>query len=59
MTASYWEIELRIVEFEQEGERRAEYGGALIKWPGDDLTRHFGRGFGWCNLAQTRAFHLT
>lgn len=58
MTASYWEIGRRIVEFEQGGADRAAYGAALIKRLGDDLSRQFGRGFGWRNLAQMRAFYL-
>ncbi len=58
MTASYWEIGRRIVEFEQGGEGRAEYGESLLKRLGDDLTRQFGRGFAWRNLTQLRAFYL-
>ena len=58
MTATYWEIGRRIVEFEQGGQERAAYGQALIKRLGDDLTRQFGRGFGWRNLTQMRAFYL-
>ncbi len=58
MTASYWEIGRRIVEFEQGGEGRAEYGAALIRRLGDDLTRQFGRGFSRQNLWQMRAFYL-
>jgi predicted nuclease of restriction endonuclease-like (RecB) superfamily len=58
MTAAYWEIGRRIVEFEQGGEGRATYGEALIKQLGEDLSRRFGRGFGWRNLAQMRAFYL-
>lgn len=59
MTASYWEIGRRIVEFEQCGEGRAAYGEALIRRLGTDLSRRFGRGFGRRNLAQMRAFYLT
>lgn len=58
MTASYWEIGRRIVEFEQGGQARAEYGDALIQRLAADLTRAFGRGFGARNLAQMRAFYL-
>jgi predicted nuclease of restriction endonuclease-like (RecB) superfamily len=58
MTATYWEIGRRIVEFEQGGEERAGYGADLIKHLGQDLSRQFGRGFGWRNLAQMRAFYL-
>ncbi|NMG17052.1 PDDEXK nuclease domain-containing protein [Aromatoleum bremense] len=59
MTATYWEIGRCIVEFEQGGKERAAYGQALIKRLGYDLTRQFGRGFGWRNLTQMRAFYLT
>jgi hypothetical protein len=59
MTASYWEIGRRIVEFEQGGKGRADYGEVLIKRLGDDLTGQFGRGFGWRNLAQMRTFYKT
>ncbi|MCO6427157.1 YhcG family protein [Nitrosomonas communis] len=58
MTATYWEIGRRIVEFEQGGQDRAAYGEAMIKRLGADLSRQFGRGFGWRNLAQMRAFYL-
>lgn len=44
MTASYWEIGRRIVEFEQGGQDRAVYGQALLKRLLVDLTRRFGRG---------------
>lgn len=59
MTASYWEIGRRIVEFEQGGQDRAAYGEDLIKRLGADLSRQFGRGFGWRNLAQMRSFYLS
>ncbi|WP_260441525.1 DUF1016 N-terminal domain-containing protein [Burkholderia sp. Bp8991] len=59
MTATYWEIGRRIVEFEQGGEGRAAYGEAVICRLGVDLSERFGRGFGWRNLAQMRAFYLT
>jgi predicted nuclease of restriction endonuclease-like (RecB) superfamily len=58
MTATYWEIGRRIVEAEQRGKRRADYGEVLIKRLANDLTAKFGRGFGWRNLAQMRAFYL-
>ncbi|KVQ62279.1 PDDEXK nuclease domain-containing protein [Burkholderia territorii] len=59
MTATYWEIGRRIIEFEQGGEERAAYGEAVIRRLGADLSERFGRGFGWRNLAQMRAFYLT
>jgi hypothetical protein len=45
MTATYWGIGRRIVEHEQGGRRRAEYGAALIERLADDLTARCGRGF--------------
>jgi predicted nuclease of restriction endonuclease-like (RecB) superfamily len=57
MTAVYWDIGRRIVEFEQGGEQRAEYGEQLIEQLSADLTRQFGRGFGRANLWQMRAFY--
>ena len=58
MTASYWEVGRRIVEFQQRGKGRAAYGEDLIKRLGADLSSRFGRGFGWRNVAQMRAFYL-
>lgn len=58
MTASYWEIGRRIVEFEQGGRERAEYGQQLLKRLSADLTARFGRGFGVVNLQQMRNFYL-
>lgn len=58
MTASYWEIGRRIVEFEQGGKGRAEYGEALIERLSVDLSGRFGRGFGQRNLEQMRLFYL-
>jgi len=58
MTATYWEIGRRIVEFEQGGQDRAAYGQTLIERLAVDLTQRFGRGFSRQNLWQMRAFHL-
>jgi hypothetical protein len=51
MTATYWRIGHRIVEFEQGGAGRAAYGQALLQRLSADLTRRFGRGFGVDNLS--------
>jgi predicted nuclease of restriction endonuclease-like (RecB) superfamily len=59
LTATYWEIGRRIVEFQQQGQDRAEYGDVLLKRLSADLTKQFGRGFGWRNIFQMRAFYLT
>jgi len=57
MTATYWEVGRRIVEYEQSGESRAEYGTALLKKLSIDLTARFGRGFSERNLEQMRLFY--
>lgn len=56
MTATYWEIGRRIVEFEQGGKRRAEYGEELLHRLSTDLTARFGRGFSRPNLQRFRLF---
>jgi hypothetical protein len=58
MTATYWEIGRRIVEFEQGGKARAGYGEALVDRLAEDLTSKFGRGFARSNLFQMRAFYF-
>lgn len=59
VTATYWEIGRRIVELEQGGERRAEYGKQIVEQLAKDLGDRFGRGFQKSNLFQMRAFYLT
>jgi predicted nuclease of restriction endonuclease-like (RecB) superfamily len=58
MTATYWEIGRRIVEFEQGGRDRSQYGEKLLERLAADLTAKFGRGFGYVNLTQMRRFYL-
>jgi predicted nuclease of restriction endonuclease-like (RecB) superfamily len=58
MTATYWGVGRRIVEEEQHGAARAEYGEALISRLSLDLQARFGRGFGYVNLTQMRSFYL-
>ncbi|MDI6803242.1 MAG: DUF1016 N-terminal domain-containing protein [Bacteroidota bacterium] len=55
---AYWEIGKEIVEFEQKGRRRAEYGRELIINLSRDMTEKFGRGFSERNLEQMRKFYL-
>ena len=59
LTATYWEIGRRIVEFEQHGARRAEYGKRLLERLSKDLSSQFGKGFGYSNLNLIRQFYLT
>jgi predicted nuclease of restriction endonuclease-like (RecB) superfamily len=58
MTATYWLVGRRIVEYEQQGSRRAEYGTATVESLSTDLTTRFGRGFGVVNLSQMKKFYL-
>jgi predicted nuclease of restriction endonuclease-like (RecB) superfamily len=59
MTATYWEIGRRIVEFEQGGEKRAGYGVELLQRLAEDLTAKFGRGFSLRSLRDMRSFYQT
>lgn len=56
---SYWEIGRNIVEYEQEGNERAEYGSELLKRLSQDLTITYGSGFGLSNLTKMRKLYLT
>ena len=58
MTGTYWEIGRRIVEQEQRGQRRAQYGRALLHRLAVDLTSRFGKGFSARNLLAMREFFL-
>ena len=58
LTATYWEIGRRIVEFVQQGESRAEYGDEVLAKLTQDLTGKFGRGFAHDNLQRMRLFYL-
>jgi Uncharacterized conserved protein len=57
LTATYWEIGRRIVEFVQQGETRAEYGDEVLGKLSRDLTKKFGRGFAHDNLQRMRLFY--
>ena len=59
MVYTYYEIGRMIVEDEQQGEQRAEYGKAVIKELAEKLTKKFGKGFSAQNLANMRQFFLT
>ena len=56
---AYWEIGREIVEFEQKGKVRAEYGEELLKRLSVDLSAKFGRGFSAENLRLMRKFYIT
>ena len=56
MIKTYFLIGKRIVEEEQDGNKRAEYGKKLIKMLSEKLTKEFGKGFSETNLEQMRKF---
>jgi hypothetical protein len=53
---TYWHIGQHIVEFEQGGALRAEYGRGLLVQLGQALSAEFGRGFDATNLRHMRGF---
>ncbi|MFA6196756.1 MAG: PDDEXK nuclease domain-containing protein [Sulfurimonas sp.] len=59
MTETYWQIGRRIIEEEQNGNQRAEYGKGLIKILSAELTKEFGKGFSVDNLENMRKFYVT
>lgn len=59
MVISYWEIGRRIVEEEQKGSNRAEYGKYLIQNLAAILTNEYGKGFSETNLKYFRLFYQT
>lgn len=59
MTITYFEIGRIIVEEEQNGKDRAEYGKQLLKGLSEQLTKEFGKGFSIRNLEQIRQFYIT
>jgi len=58
MVQAYWQIGYLIVEHEQEGKERAEYGKALLKELSGRLSSEFGKGFDVTNLRKMRQFYL-
>ena len=59
MVNAYWQIGKRIVEEEQQGKERANYGKQLLKQLSAALTEEFGKGFSVQNLYSFRQFYLT
>ena len=58
MLQTYWTIGKRIVEEEQKGDFKAEYGSSLLKEIAIELTSEFGRGYSKSNLFSMRKFYL-
>ena len=59
MTQTYYQIGKLIVENEQNGHNRAEYGKATLKTLSQQLTEKYGKGFSERNLERMRYFYLT
>lgn len=58
LVQTYMEIGRHIVEYEQKGNIRAEYGTQLLDRLSKDLTISYGKGFGRSNLFQIRQFYI-
>ncbi len=58
MVTTYFEIGRKIVEEEQKGRDRAEYGKNLLTDLSKVLTKEFGKGFSVTNIQQMRIFYL-
>jgi predicted nuclease of restriction endonuclease-like (RecB) superfamily len=57
MVLTYWRVGQLIVEDEQGGEVRAEYGKAVLEGLAERLTAQFGKGFDITNLRHMRRFY--
>ena len=58
MIATYWQLGKHIVENEQGGAERAEYGRELMTKLSTELTAKFGKGYTARNLRNFRQFYL-
>jgi len=58
LAATYWQVGHYIVEHEQGGAHRAEYGTELLTRLSRDLKKQFGRGFSRASLQNMRSFYL-
>jgi len=58
LVKTYWEIGRRIVEHEQQGSEKAEYGSQLLKNLSKDLKFEYGKGFSKSNLYLMRLFYM-
>lgn len=57
LVATYLHVGRSIVIYEQAGEKRADYGKALLSKLSSDLTSRYGRGFSKANLEYMRRFY--
>jgi hypothetical protein len=59
MVEAYWHVGKRIVDEEQKGKHKAEYGRKLVIALAQKLVSEFGKGFSESNLWNFRQFYLT
>jgi len=58
LVKTYWQIGRYIVEFEQGGNKKSDYGSELLNTLSKDLTLEYGKGFSRSNLVYIRKFYL-
>lgn len=58
LVKTYWEIGKHIVEYEQHGNERAEYGRGLLNRLSKDLTERYGKGFSRSNVVYMRKLYI-
>ncbi|HSC54519.1 MAG TPA: PDDEXK nuclease domain-containing protein [Phnomibacter sp.] len=59
LVRTYWLVGRHIVEYEQGGKEKAEYGSFLFEQLSKDLTKRYGKGFSRANLLYMRKLYLT
>lgn len=59
LVKTYWEIGKKIVEYEQKGKEKADYGSELLERLSRDLKLIYGRGFSKSNVYLMRLFYLS
>ncbi len=58
LVKTYWKIGKHIVEYEQQGTEKAEYGSQLLNRLARDLKQRYGKGFSKSNIYMMRQFYL-
>ena len=58
LVKTYWEIGKSIIEFEQKGKEKAEYGSKLFETLAKDLRQKYGKGFSRSNVIYMRVLYL-
>jgi predicted nuclease of restriction endonuclease-like (RecB) superfamily len=58
LVKTYWQIGKQIIEFEQKGKEKAEYGSLLLKKLSADLKTRYGKGFSKSNVYFMRLFYF-